>query len=239
MNREKHLILGFFCFVSAIAVVLYAADEKERQQRPDPARWRQDAEMFAQWDRKNSFAANAVLFVGSSSIRYWPTVEGFQGLPVINRGFGGSYMADSVNYAEPFILKYNPKVVVVYAGDNDCAGGLSPESIAADFQALAEKIHAALPRTEILCLSIKLSNSRKEYWPRMQQTNQALQAYAQTKEYITYVDVDAVLRMPDGTNDTTLYESDQLHLSEKGYAVWNRLLSPILHERYARAMRNE
>lgn len=203
---------------------------------PDPKRWSKEAEAFQQWDRKNSFPSNAVLFVGSSSIVHWPTAEAFPDFPVINRGFGGSVMADSVYYVEPFVLKYNPKVVVVYAGDNDCAAGIPPESMAHDFTLLADKIHAALPTTEIICLSIKLSDSRKNLWPVMRQVNALYKQYAETKEYITFADVDGVLKKDDGTPDPAYYVSDQLHLSEKGYAVWNQLLSPIIKERYTRAM---
>ena len=226
--------------IAATAAVcgLYAAGGSKAGYS-DPARWKQDAETFAQWDSKNSFPADAVLFVGSSSIRYWPTAEAFPDLPVINRGFGGSIMADSVYYADPFILKYHPRVVVVYAGDNDCSGGIPPQSVAADFETLADTIHAALPDIEIICLSIKLSDSRKQYWPPMRQVNELYKQYAQAKDYITYVDVDTVLRKEDGSVDPVLYRSDQLHLSEQGYAVWNRLLAPVLHERYTLAMRKK
>lgn len=204
---------------------------------PDPKRWSKEAEAFTQWDRKNSYPENAVLFVGSSSIVYWPTSEAFPGFPVINRGFGGSIMADSVYYADAFILKYEPKVVVVYAGDNDCASGIPPETIAGDFMILADKIHAVLPATRIVCLSIKLSDSRKEFWPQMRQVNGLYEKYAPTKDYITYVDVDVVLRQDNGLPNPAYYLADRLHLSEKGYAVWNQLLAPIIKERYRPAMR--
>lgn len=239
MNRRR-LTAGIFVCAATAACVLYAAKAEDKKAGyPDPARWKQDAETFAQWDSKNSFPADAVLFVGSSSIRYWPTADAFPDLPVINRGFGGSIMADSVYYADPFILKYRPRAVVVYAGDNDCAGGIPPQSVADDFKTLADTIHAALPNTEIICLSIKLSDSRKQYWPPMRQVNEYYKEYAETKDYITYADVDTILRQEDGTVDPALYQSDQLHLSDQGYAVWNRLLAPILRERYTLAIRKK
>lgn len=239
MNGTKRVIQGIIFCTAAAAVGLYAADGNESRPYPDPVRWSQDAEMFAQWDRKNSFPADAVVFVGSSSIRYWPTAEAFGDLPVINRGFGGSFMADSVYYADAFVLKYRPKVVVVYAGDNDCTGGILPRSIADDFVKLAERIHTALPNTEIICLSVKRSQSRRNVWPQMAQVNQYYKEYASRKDYITYVDVDAVLQKEKDTPDPAFYLSDQLHLNEQGYAVWNRWLSPILKERYALAMSKE
>ena len=236
MNK-KHLMTGLIvgAVIAACGILTKAAEEKKANY-PDPQRWSQDAETFARWDQKNTPPADPIVFVGSSSIRYWLTAEAFPDLPVINRGFGGSYMAESVYYADAFILKYRPKMVVVYAGDNDCAGGIPPERVVDDFKTLADTIHAALPNTEIVCLAVKLSNSRKEFGPVMLKTNELYKQYAETRKYITYVDGNTVLQAEDGSPDSSLFRSDQLHLNEKGYAAWNRLLTPILKQRYALAM---
>jgi lysophospholipase L1-like esterase len=235
MNGKQRLFGLMLCVIfAADGRSVYAADNT-RAAYPDPNRWSKEAETFQRWDRQNSFPENAVLFVGSSSIVQWPTAEAFVDFPIINRGFGGSVMADSVYYVEPFVLKYRPQVVVVYAGDNDCAAGIAPELIARDFTLLADTIHAALPETEIICLSVKLSESRKNLWPQMRQVNALYRQYAQEKDYVTYADVDAVLQKDDGMPDSAYYLADRLHLSEKGYAAWNEWMLPIIKERYVLA----
>ncbi len=90
---------------------------------PDPARFTADIAAFEAWDRQNSTSKNAVLFVGSSSIRLWQTAEAFPELAVINRGFGGSHASDVVHFAPRIIFKYEPRTIVFYAGDNDIADG--------------------------------------------------------------------------------------------------------------------
>lgn len=245
--KEKEILIMkkiFCCFVFIhllLSIVGYDVlkanpDNDKTGNYPDPKRWSKEAEAFEQWDRKNSYPENAVLFVGSSSIVHWPTAQAFPEYPVINRGFGGSIMADSIYYVQPFVLKYSPKLVIVYAGDNDCSAEIPPESIAHDFTVLADKIHVRLPNTEIICLSIKLSASRKHLWPQMLRVNELYKQYAQTKKYITYVDVDVVLKQDDGTPDPANYVSDELHLSEKGYALWNKRLSPIIRKCYTLVM---
>ncbi|HOL31385.1 MAG TPA: SGNH/GDSL hydrolase family protein [Anaerohalosphaeraceae bacterium] len=199
---------------------------------PDPNRWAGEMKTFADWDAKNTPPQNAVVFVGSSSIRLWKTAEAFSGLPVINRGFGGSWMADSVCFADRLILRYKPAVVVIYAGDNDIAGGLPPEQVHRDFVRLTQIIHAELPRTPIICLPVKPSRSRWTLWPKMQQVNQLNRQYAQTAGYILYVDTASVLLGGDGLPDETLFEPDALHLNQKGYDQWNRLLRPVLNRLY-------
>src|SRR4051794_9063164 len=57
----------------------------------------------------------ANLFVGSSSLRKWTTMqEDLHGYKVINRGFGGSSLPDVIRYANDIILPYKPKQVLVY-----------------------------------------------------------------------------------------------------------------------------
>ena len=78
-----------------------------------------------------------MVFVGSSSIRMWETLEAdFPGLPVLNRGFGGSELSDVVRFADRIVVPYKPRVVVVYAGDNDLAAGKTPAQVFADFRSL-------------------------------------------------------------------------------------------------------
>jgi hypothetical protein len=50
---------------------------------PDPGRFAETIETFAVWDSKNSFPEDAILFVGSSSVRLWPTAIAFPGTEFI------------------------------------------------------------------------------------------------------------------------------------------------------------
>ena len=58
---------------------------------------------------------NAILFVGSSSFRFWQDVSNyFPGYTIINRGFGGSSLPDVIRYAEDIIVPYPPKPIMTY-----------------------------------------------------------------------------------------------------------------------------
>src|SRR3954471_370058 len=53
-------------------------------------------------DRKNPPAPGGVLFLGSSSIVKWKTLaQDFPGVPVVNRGFGGSTIPDTGPFPPP------------------------------------------------------------------------------------------------------------------------------------------
>ena len=64
----------------------------------------------------------SIVFVGSSSILFWGTLsDDMAPMPVLNRGFGGSVIAHSTHFADRIVLPYQPRAVVMYAGDNDIA----------------------------------------------------------------------------------------------------------------------
>src|SRR5712691_4050334 len=121
------------------------------------ARWEKTIAAFEQQDKDKPPPKNAVLFAGSSSIRLWDLPKYFPGMDVINRGFGGSEVADSVHFADRLIVKHKPRIVVLYAGDNDIAAGKTPERVLADFKAFVKAVHAGLPKTKIVYISIKPS----------------------------------------------------------------------------------
>jgi lysophospholipase L1-like esterase len=168
------------------------------------------------------------VFVGSSSIRLWPTAHDFPGLPVINRGFGGSTIADVNRFAERIVFKYNPSVIVFYSGDNDIAGGQSPEKVFTDFAKFVESARENLGDTPIIYLPIKPSIARWKLWPQMQLVNRRVQDLAKSDKNLHYVDTATPMLGADGRPRPELFRDDSLHLNERGYAVWNEIVRPQL-----------
>src|SRR5207302_468645 len=153
---------------------------------------------------------------GSSSIRLWDLKKAFPNLEVINRGFGGSQIVDSVHFAPRLITKHAPRLVVLYAGDNDVAQGKAPEHLAADFQSLVQAIHKELPRTKVIFLSIKPSVLRWNLWDKIQKTNALIEAECKKDERLTYVDITKRMLGDDGKPQKELFLVDGLHLNGKG-----------------------
>jgi len=192
----------------------------------DPARFESEIAAFEKWDRHNAVPRDAVLFVGSSSIRLWETADSFPGLPVINRGFGGSHISDVNHFANCIVVKYKPRVIVFYAGDNDIADGKSPQQVANDFGAFVELVHKRLPDTKIIYVPIKPSPARWKLWPQMQKANALVKQLSD--DDLIYVDTANPMLGPDGQPRPELYRSDGLHLSDNGYELWNEILRPQL-----------
>ena len=120
---------------AALNLSLFAQTAAEKKQSPE-ARWGKDIRAFEAADKTNPPPQGAVLFIGSSSIRLWTNLaQAFPGHKVLNRGFGGSQLSDSVAFVDRIVTPYKPKLVLLYAGDNDIASGKSPERILSDFKA--------------------------------------------------------------------------------------------------------
>jgi len=210
--------------------LLVTAGTLPQQSRPapDPDRFAEEIRAFEQWDRKNSAPANAVLFVGSSSIRMWATHDSFPDLPVINRGFGGSHVSHVIYFARRIVLPYAPKVIVFYAGDNDIAEGKSPEQVCTDFRSFVQLVRAAQPRVRVVYLPIKPSVARWSLWPQMQHANMLIREYCESDPQLTSVDVATPLLGSDSQPRPDLLLPDGLHLNAAGYEVWARVLTPEL-----------
>jgi lysophospholipase L1-like esterase len=183
---------------------------------------------FEARDAKSLLPAEPILFVGSSSIVLWDLPKSFPGLRVLNRGFGGSRVGDSVHFFDRIVKKYKPKIIVFYAGDNDLAEGkLTPEQVFADFKAFVGKIHTELPKTRLVFISIKPSIERWGLIDSIRKTNRLIEDFCKADPLITFVNVEPAMLGPDGKPRRELF-SDGLHLSDKGYEAWTNLVAPHL-----------
>lgn len=209
------------------SVMVTTAQEKPKAE-DTAARWEKTIRTFEEWDRKNTFPPDAVLFVGSSSIRMWPTRECFEDLAVINRGFGGSQISDVNSFAKRIVLRYKPKVIVFYAGDNDIAAGESARQVFDDYMEFTKLVRQALPNTRIIFISIKPSGSRWSLWPVMNRANKMIKDFSDTDRRLFYFDAATPLLDSESKPNLELFLGDKLHLNSKGYEIWTRLLRPII-----------
>jgi lysophospholipase L1-like esterase len=193
------------------------------------ARFEPEIAAFEKWDHQNAVPKNCILFVGSSSIRFWQTADAFPDLPVINRGFGGSTAEDVNHFADRIVFKYKPRLIVFYAGDNDIAAGRSAEKVFDDIENFRKQLRDRLPATRLIYLPVKPSPARWKLWPQMLKVNANLKAIAEKVDNVTYIDTATPILGPDGQPRQELFRDDGLHLNAKGYELWNKTLSPRIH----------
>ncbi|MFE0499583.1 SGNH/GDSL hydrolase family protein [Lysobacter soli] len=195
----------------------------------DSARWEPDIAAFEQADSVVRRRPGGVVFVGSSSIRLWDSIpDDFPGVPIINRGFGGSRVRDSTYYADRIVTPYSPSAIVFYAGDNDLYEGRTPKQVRDDFAAFVEKVRKELPRTRIAFVSIKPSPSRAALLPQIREANALVREFAQQSEGVDYLDVFLPMLDAQGQPREELFVADRLHMNASGYAIWAGVVRPWL-----------
>lgn len=190
---------------------------------------------FAAFDAADSRAMpppGGVLFVGSSSIAFWPDLRGeFSEYPVIiQRGIAGSRMADLALYADRLAVRYQPGRIVVYAGENDVAAGIPAANILEAFRLFVDRVSAALPGVSIAWVSIKPSPSRWTLEDKFRQANTAVSSWIATREGVEYIELHDAMLGADGMPRRELYADDQLHLGAEGYALWEQVIEERLRQ---------
>jgi hypothetical protein len=215
-----------------LAVLALSAAAAVANTVPPPAHWQAEIDAFAAHDRQAPPPQHGVLFVGSSSIRLWaPTLaRDFPGVPVIDRGFGGSAIADSTFYAGRIATPCHPRLIVMYAGDNDIAGGDTPQRVVDDFKAFVARVRRDLPGVPVAYVSIKPSVARWSLWPAMREANRGIRRWAATQQDVRYVDVATKMLDAHGRPQPELLRDDGLHMTPAGYAIWVAALKPVLAE---------
>ncbi len=224
LSRTATRSVGLFLWVTVVGSPLLSHARGDDRF----AKWEEAIRAFEAQDRESPPRKGGILFIGSSSIRLWDLDAHFPDRKPLNRGFGGSELADSAHFADRIILPYEPRVIVLYAGDNDIAHETTPCEVHADFERFVDRVHTTLPATRIVYIAIKPSLKRWELVHRMRAANALIQATCVENEQLTFVDIDGPMIGTDGTPRAELFQDDGLHLNAEGYELWTKLVRPHL-----------
>jgi lysophospholipase L1-like esterase len=211
---------------------VFSLSAQEAPKKPTgPARWEAEVAKIETRLKEAPPAPGGVVFAGSSSIRLWDLKKSFPDLPLVNCGFGGSIIADSTWFAPRLLLPWKPRLIVLYAGDNDSSEGHTATRIADNFKAFAATIQKDLPDCRVLFIPIKPSIARQKLRPLQSEANALIEKHCATQpDKLQYLDLATPLLGPGGTLRPELYQKDGLHLSPAGYEIWSRILRPHLEK---------
>lgn len=190
-----------------------------------------EIQAFARQDSLQPPPQHANLFVGSSSFRLWKDMgAAFPGLPVINRGFGGSTLPDVIRYADRIIFPYHARQILIYCGENDLAASdtITAALVAARFRQLFQMIRAQDRHVPVVFISIKPSPSRIHLLPKMKEANEMIRAFLARQKHTRFVDVFTPMLNANGKPREELFRPDRLHMNAEGYAIWQARIRPLL-----------
>lgn len=176
------------------------------------------------WDRKRE----RIVFTGSSSVRMWSSLkQSFPEQQILNTGFGGSQASDLLYHLEPLVLRYKPKKVFIYEGDNDISAKKRPKEIIATTHSIINKIHNQDPKTEIILIAAKPSISRWKLRGKYKRLNKKFNKISNSNPLLTFVDVWSP--MLDGKKvKKDIFIADGLHMNQKGYDIWYNTMKHLV-----------
>lgn len=183
---------------------------------------------FEKQDSIRAPVKNANLFVGSSSIRLWRSIDSdFPKQAIINRGFGGSNLVDLEGYIPRIVTKYSPAKVFIYSGENDIAEGVTAQETLERFQKVFTKIRESLPNVPIVFISIKPSESRWAQYQTQKEANQLIKSYLKTQTDAKFINIVGKMLLK-GKPNPSLFIADKLHMNRKGYEIWVKQMKKYL-----------
>ncbi len=191
-----------------------------------------EIDVFIKKDSIAMPAANSILFVGSSSFNYWKDISNyFPGYPIINRGFGGSSLTDVIHFNQETILKYKPKQIYIYCGENDIAASdtITPQIVFERFKTLYKIIRTHLgSKIPIMYVSIKPSVARWSMEEKFVAANTLIRNYINKQKHTQFLDVHSAMLDTSGMVFKDIFIADKLHMNARGYAIWQKIIAPTL-----------
>lgn len=197
----------------------------------DFSRWQPRIDRYLARDKTNPPSTGGVVFTGSSSIDMWRTLKtDFPDFEVVNRGIGGTWLAEVPKMAPLLVYPLKPRVVVIYAGENDLQDGHTVDQVVEAFEVTRDQVKAEAPGAPLIFLALKPSPSRRALLDKMREANRRIAELCVEDPLCTFVDVFTPMLDANGEPRGELFIEDRLHMNAEGYRIWTDLVGPALRK---------
>ena len=193
----------------------------------DPRVWASVIQSFRDKDTINAPPENAIVFVGSSSIRFWTSLSAdMKPLVAFGRGFGGAKINDVSYYVDQLISPYDPKAIVVYVGSNDLSNLVNnkiktPEQVKLLYQQLIARLKA-VSLAPVYFIALKPTRQNWPEWTNLEEVNRSLQRITEQDDQLHFINANTSLLHADGELNEELISWDGIHMNSAGYKAWSK-----------------
>ena len=195
--------------------------------------FRDEINEFKRLDNENFPEKGKILFTGSSSIRFWDSLEeDMEPLEVLNRGFGGAQISHVIHHFEDIVKPYNPKAIVFFCGTNDLTALKTPEETVHDFKKFLSLVRNEFGNIKVYVIGIKPTVDRLYLDKEERIFNSLVSSLASDDAYLEYINIWDPMLNQDGSRMPELFIEDGLHMNEKGYEVWTKKVRESLGKEF-------
>ncbi len=210
------------------SILFFVSCSPMRKYTPTDREWAlPEIAAFETLDQQENYPKDAILFLGSSSIRLWKTIkEDMAPYSVIQRGYGGAHFRDLVFFTERILADHSLQMVVCFVA-NDIKGtedDATPNRVFRLFKVFVKQVREQYPEIPIMQIAITPTQSRWEFWDKINRVNKRIKAYCDNNLNLYYIDTVPTYLDEQGQPKPEWFVKDQLHLNETGYAVWSKII---------------
>ncbi len=200
------------------------------------AKWQNDISKLENLDKSEKYTDNAILFIGSSSIRAWYSMqEDMIPYETIRRGYGGAHYSDIIHFSKRLVKNHNPKAILIFVA-NDIKGNnksdlysknlpdRSPQEVKKLFKLVVSQIRTIHQTIPIFAIETTPTSSRWKAWPKISMANDLIKKYCNSKQDLHYISTRDFYIGKNGLPTDEFFKKDMLHLNKKGYALWAKII---------------
>ena len=186
-----------------------------------------------------------LLFIGSSSIKRWDSMEkDMSPYTIVKRGYGGAHYYDLIHFIDRLIInKQKAKAVIIFVANDITIGDrdnyfnkrhsdLTPKEVTKLFKSVTKKISSKLGENlPIFVIETTPTASRWHVWKEIAKANELIKSFTEKKSNLNYISTRKFFLNEKNYPIGEYFLSDSLHLNDKGYDLWQGIIKKSLKER--------
>ena len=206
-----------------------------RYRRKAIGKWEKDIKRLEARDATESDPEDAIMFIGSSSIRRWSDIAtDMAPFRTIQRGYGGAKYSDVAIFAKRLLHPHEYRALVIFVG-NDVQGKTedhTPEQVEELVRYIVSVSNNHQADAPVFLIEVTPTSKRFSAWPAIRKVNARLREIALSTPNTHFIATAEHYLDPEGKPRDELFVGDRLHLNEAGYDQWATLIRRRISETF-------
>jgi lysophospholipase L1-like esterase len=203
-------------------------------------KWEVDIAKLENLDNNEKYSENALLFIGSSSIRRWISIKkDMAPYETIKRGYGGAHYSDIIHFSKRLVKNHKPKAILIFVA-NDIKGNnkndlysknlsdRNPFEVKRLFKFTVSEIRSIHKEIPIIAIETTPTPSRWSAWDKISKANDLIKNFCRSKSNLHFIQTRGEFIGTNGLPIENYFVKDMLHLNETGYLLWSRIIKANL-----------
>jgi len=193
-------------------------------------KWETSIKQLENLNETENYSDQAILFIGSSSIRRWDSIkEDVNPYKPIKRGYGGAHYYDLIHFTKRLVSPHKVKAIAIFVanditGEKEGINDLSPKEVLNLAKFVVKQIRKTHKKTPIFFIETTPTSSRWKVWNKISKANDLIKYFTSKNKNMFYIDTRTFYIKSNGMPNDEFFIADKLHLNNKGYKLWGKII---------------